>query len=152
MTIEEKKLLEGIQYPSIMIRDDYRVQAEVLDFYNRFSSIMTDKEIKIEIEKYLRAKYGSVETTGKYLPFDIDTWLSTQRSYHMKCSCGWECPWDKRHFYHYCVNCGKLLPYNEKVTLLNDSYLRQLKKKISDYELKDKEESSIWNKIKKTIF
>ena len=56
MTIEEKKLLEGIQYPSIMIRDDYRVQAEVLDFYNRFSSIMADKEIKIEIEKYLRAK------------------------------------------------------------------------------------------------
>lgn len=152
MTIEEKKLLEGIQYPSIMIRDDYRVQAEVLDFYNRFSSIMTDKEIKIEIEKYLSAKFGSTETTGKYLPFDIDTWLSVQRSFHKKCSCGWECPGDKRQLYHYCVNCGKLLPFNEKVTVLNDSYLSQLKKKISDYESKDKEGSSVWNKIKKTIF
>lgn len=57
-------------------------------------------------------------------------------------SCCWECPRDRAIEYHYCVKCGTLLPYREKVHIIGDS----------DYKrLTEKAEMSAWEKIKSIL-
>ena len=151
MTIEEKKILKDVRYPSIIIANDPRVQLEVIDYYRRLESILPYEELIRDIGHFLGAKYGRVEDTGKYLPMDIEVYINSRKQIDRRCSCGWECPRDKSLIYHYCVKCGKLLPRRDKVIVIEDYDYKQLKQKADKNKLDKKETASFWSKIKNSL-
>lgn len=146
MTIEEKKILNDVRYPSKIIANNPEVQIEVIDYYRRLESILPYEELIQEIGYFLDRKYGGVDETGKYLPLNIEAYLNASKIIKRRCSCGWECPIDKSLIYHYCIRCGKLLPRRGKIIVLEDYDYKQLKQKADK-----KETASLWSKIKNSL-
>ena len=141
MTKEEKDIINSITDP-FKTKDYPQVHSDVLYVYNKFKPILSHGEIMM--------KYKDLATKGEYRNIPVETWYS-QRLVdlwfkHRNCSnpdCDWECPMPNILLYHYCPKCGTLLPYREKVQIINDSDYKQLIAKAN---------MSGWDKIKKSIF
>jgi hypothetical protein len=148
---EEVDIVKGVIYPKIP-KEYPEVETEIRFLYKRFRPIMSLGEVKKLIDRFMFCKYRDTEKTSTCYNIPVETWATSEEidlwSKHRRCTnpkCGWECPSVEActGLYHYCIKCGQLLPYREKVQILNSS----------EYEaLKENAEKSGLRKLKETIF